>query len=63
MDADTEMYLDEVNELAIELEELGDTNNLERLYLTVAAYALQKGIDIDYTLEGKEEDQWSNVPP
>jgi len=56
-------YLDEMNELAIELEELGDVDALERLHRTVVAIGMQVGMQIVSTQEELDEYYLDTVPP
>ena len=59
-----EEYLDEVNELAEELERDGHVNALERLSLSVIAVCSARDWDVaDMSCEASSEDYRDTVPP
>lgn len=65
MDVSMEEYLDEMNELASQLEDIGNVYALEQLHLTLISIAVQRGVTLEFSqdLQGAENEYWSNVPP
>lgn len=65
MDVSMEEYLDEMNELASQLEAVGNVYALEQLHLTLISIAVQRGVTLEFAkdLQGADNEYWSNVPP